>query len=43
MIVAKDKPTNLTHEEYFIWEEQQLQKHECHKIKLRVHPIFENS
>ncbi|HYW21870.1 MAG TPA: Uma2 family endonuclease [Nodularia sp. (in: cyanobacteria)] len=28
MIVAKDKPTNLTPEEYFIWEEQQLEKHE---------------
>jgi Uma2 family endonuclease len=28
MIVAKDKPTNLTPEEYFAWEEQQLEKHE---------------
>lgn len=27
MIVAKDKPTNLTPEEYFAWEEQQLEKH----------------
>ena len=28
MIAAKDKPTNLTPEEYFAWEEQQLEKHE---------------
>ncbi|MTJ16708.1 MULTISPECIES: Uma2 family endonuclease [unclassified Dolichospermum] len=28
MIVAKDKLTNLTPEEYFTWEEQQLEKHE---------------
>jgi len=28
MIVAKDKPTNLTPEKYFAWEEQQLEKHE---------------
>lgn len=28
MIVAKDNPTNLTPEEYFAWEEQQLEKHE---------------
>src|SRR4028119_678752 len=28
MIVAKDNPTNLTPEEYFTWEEQQLEKHE---------------
>ncbi len=28
MIVAKDKPTNFTPEEYFTWEEQQLEKHE---------------
>ncbi len=28
MIVAKNKPTNLTPEEYFTWEEQQLEKHE---------------
>ncbi|MDI9634947.1 Uma2 family endonuclease [Geitlerinema splendidum] len=27
-IAAKDKPTNLTPEEYFAWEEQQLEKHE---------------
>ena len=28
MVAAKDKPTNLTPEEYFAWEEQQLEKHE---------------
>lgn len=28
MIVAKDKPTHLTPEEYFAWEEQQLEKYE---------------
>jgi Uma2 family endonuclease len=28
MIAAKDKPTNLTPEEYFAWEEKQLEKHE---------------
>ncbi|MEB3214764.1 MAG: Uma2 family endonuclease [Nostocales cyanobacterium 94392] len=28
MIAGKDKPTNLTPEEYFAWEEQQLEKHE---------------
>lgn len=28
MIVAKDNPTHLTPEEYFAWEEQQLEKHE---------------
>jgi len=28
MIAAQDKPTNLTPEEYFTWEEQQLEKHE---------------
>ncbi|MEH2436139.1 MAG: Uma2 family endonuclease [Nostoc sp.] len=28
MIAAKDKPTNLTPEEYFAWEATQLEKHE---------------
>jgi Uma2 family endonuclease len=28
MIAAKDKPTNLTPEEYFTWEATQLEKHE---------------
>ncbi|AFZ59508.1 Uma2 family endonuclease [Anabaena cylindrica FACHB-243] len=28
MIAAKDKAPNLTPEEYFAWEEQQLEKHE---------------
>ena len=28
MIAAKDKPTNLTLEEYFAWEATQLEKHE---------------
>jgi Uma2 family endonuclease len=28
MIVAKDNPPHLTPEEYFAWEEQQLEKHE---------------
>ena len=28
MIAAKDNPSNLTPEEYFAWESQQLEKHE---------------
>jgi len=28
MIAAQDKPRNLTPEEYFTWEEEQLEKHE---------------
>lgn len=37
MIAAKDKPTNLTPEEYFAWEEQQLEKHEL--INGQVYPM----
>ncbi len=28
MITAKDNPPQLTPEEYFVWEEQQLEKYE---------------
>jgi Uma2 family endonuclease len=37
MIAAKEKPTNLTPEEYFAWEEQQLEKHEL--INGQVYPM----
>ncbi|WP_242054754.1 Uma2 family endonuclease [Nostoc sp. FACHB-190] len=37
MIAAKDKPKNLTPEEYFAWEEQQLEKHEL--INGQVYPM----
>ncbi|WP_051039205.1 Uma2 family endonuclease [Nostoc sp. PCC 7524] len=37
MIAAKDKPTNLTPEEYFAWEEKQLEKHEL--INGQVYPM----
>ncbi|MBW4561477.1 MAG: Uma2 family endonuclease [Mojavia pulchra JT2-VF2] len=37
MLAAKDKPTNFTPEEYFAWEEQQLEKHEL--INGQVYPM----
>jgi Uma2 family endonuclease len=37
MIAAKDTPRHFTPEEYFAWEEQQLEKHEL--IDGRVHPM----
>jgi Uma2 family endonuclease len=37
MIAAKDTPRHFTPEEYFAWEEQQLEKHEL--IDGRVYPI----
>jgi Uma2 family endonuclease len=37
MIAAKNDPTHLTPEEYFAWEEKQLEKHEL--IDGQVYPI----